>query len=541
MVALCFTILVTNGEGRSQTPALQSPQWNAFVDEFLAEARHTTDLTPQHFADELAHTKAQLAQLRALDPARLSPDEAFDQRFAESILVGRELEQQRMRRWRMDPRVYMGSIQIVLAALDHDASEKDRAARAAVVLDALRAIPIELRNGQDNLTLHVPRFRDPGVSLANAAASVFATGIPALAEGLPTQRAVLLAANTAAREAIADWIDFLTTYLPQRPKGSFAIGIETYDAMLKGQYLASFGSDDLYQDALSEFDQTIEELEMVAGGIDSTKKQWQAIANESNQGGPDTSKAVQIYQDAMNGARARLAGEPVIPIPWKERLDVVPREKRLLNTAYYASSSGSAARQADGTLVGQWRINQDDATTRNFFGEHNSTVATVTAYAAYAGHMLALYQMHNSSKLRRAAGSSMFAEGWGLYNEQLAQDTGAFPDERVHLRQLQLKLWRIARVVIDVGLHTGKMTETEATTLMTDRLGLVTAAADLEIAASADTPGSHLGYVGMMELLKIRDELQSQRGAQFSLSDFYERLLKTGPLPPALVRAALIG
>ncbi len=538
MLALCFAVLV-NGEGRSQTPALQSPQWNAFVDEFLAETHHTASLTPQHFVDELAHTKAQLAQLRALDPARLSPDEALDRRFAESILIGRELEQQRMRRWRMDPRVYMRSIQIVLAALDHDPSEGDRAARVAVVLDALRAIPIELRNGQDNLTLYVPRFRDQSVSLVNAAATVLATGIPAIADSLPTQRAVLLAANTAAREALAEWTDFLTTYLPKWPSGYYAIGIETYDAMLKEQYLAPFDSDDLYQYARREFDRTIEELETVAKDIDPAKK-WQAIATESNAAGPDARKAIQIYQDAIAAVRARMAGARAIPIPWKERLDVVPREKRVLNTAYYASSSGSAERQADGTLVGRWQINQDDAATQNFFGEHDGTVATVTAYAAYAEHVLALYQMHNSSTLRRAMGSSMFAEGWGLYYEQLAREGGAFPDARVHLRQLQLKLWRIARVVVDVGLHTGKMTESQAATLMTDRLGLVKTAADLEIAASADTPGAHLGYAGLIELLRIRDELQSQRGAQFSLSDFHERLMKTGPLPPALVRAALI-
>ena len=134
----------------------------------------------------------------------------------------------------------------------------------------------------------------------------------------------------------------------------------------------------------------------------------------------------------------------------------------------------------------------------------------------------------------------MLMEGWALYLEQRARETGALAGNIAHLRQLQLTLWSVARILVDVGLHTGKLTEAQATTLLTARVGMVAGAAALEISAAIDRPGAQLGYMGMVELLRIRDDLQSRRGAQFSVTDFHDRLLKTGPLPPALVRAALM-
>lgn len=104
----------------------------------------------------------------------------------------------------------------------------------------------------------------------------------------------------------------------------------------------------------------------------------------------------------------------------------------------------------------------------------------VTASYTYS-HVQGLYQMHNPRKLRRTQGISIFSEGWGLDNEHLMQETGFFANERIHLRQLQLRLWRNARVIYDVGMHTGKLTYDEAVAIMTDKVGFLKWAAELEI------------------------------------------------------------
>jgi uncharacterized protein (DUF885 family) len=152
-----------------------------------------------------------------------------------------------------------------------------------------------------------------------------------------------------------------------------------------------------------------------------------------------------------------------------------------------------------------------------------------------------MYQMHNPRPLRRAQSTSMFSEGWGLYNEQLFEETGFFPDEKIHLRQLQLLLWRNARVIYDVGLQTGRMTRSQAVSLMTDRVGFLRWAAEAEVDSALARPGYFIGYfMGMSEIMKMRDEYRRARGSAFTLKDFHDRLLAIGSMPPALMRDALM-
>jgi uncharacterized protein (DUF885 family) len=44
----------------------------------------------------------------------------------------------------------------------------------------------------------------------------------------------------------------------------------------------------------------------------------------------------------------------------------------------------------------------------------------------------------------------------------------------------------------------------------------------------------------MSEILKMRDEYKERMGIRFSLSDFHERLLKVGNMPPDLMRSGLM-
>ena len=167
----------------------------------------------------------------------------------------------------------------------------------------------------------------------------------------------------------------------------------------------------------------------------------------------------------------------------------------------------------------------------------------VTApHETYGGHHVQImYQMNNPRRLRKQQSTSLFGEGWGLYNEQLFQETGFLPSERLHLRQLQLRLWRNARVIYDVGMQTGRMTRDDAIALMTDRVGFLRWAAEAEVDSALARPGYFIGYfMGMSEILKMRDEYRARRGAAFTLQEFHDRLLEIGSMPPALVREALL-
>lgn len=329
-----------------------------------------------------------------------------------------------------------------------------------------------------------------------------------------------------------------------RPMGEAA-----YTRMLREQHLLPYDAAGLWTSAQSRFDGTVRELESLARSIDPNKT-WRQIADEVKQDHPEPLRMIEAHQEVVDKARVHLVSRRLMSIPWPETCTVVRRVPTPGNNPYYGNFSGATARPpaADGAFRGEWHINPfdpgwDEARKRDYLVEHDWGVIYVTApHETYGGHHVqTLYQMHNPRRLRQRQGTSMFSEGWGLYNEQLFQETGFLPSARLHLRQLQLRLWRNARVIYDVGLQTGRMTREEAVTLMTDRVGFLRWAAEAEVDSALARPGYFIGYfMGMSAILDMRDEFRQRRGAAFTLQDFHDRLLRIGSMPPALVREALM-
>ncbi|GAG11780.1 unnamed protein product, partial [marine sediment metagenome] len=146
------------------------------------------------------------------------------------------------------------------------------------------------------------------------------------------------------------------------------------------------------------------------------------------------------------------------------------------------------------------------------------------------------------SRFRKLAGSSLFAEGWALYCEELMYDTGFFPQAGTRLVQLEARLWRAARVIIDASIHTGDMTFDEAVKFLVDKVRLSKAHAVAEVKRYTQSPTQPMTYiVGMQEVMRIRSEQERKLGSRFDLKAFHDSLLSAGTLPPKLVEAEVFG
>ena len=333
-----------------------------------------------------------------------------------------------------------------------------------------------------------------------------------------------------------------------RPRGQL-LGEEAYTRVLREQYLLPYDAAGLWAYGQAQFESTVRELEAMAKTIDPGKT-WRQIADEVKQDHPDPLRMIEAHQEVVDKARAHLVAKDLMTLPWKETCTVVRRVPTAGNNPYYGNFSGASSRppRADGTLRGEWHINPYDPTwdeqrRNDYLVEHDWGVIYVTApHETYGGHHVQImYQMHNPSALRRRQGTPMFSEGWGLYQEQLFAETGFMPTEKIKLRQLQLRLWRNARVIYDVGMQTGRMTRDEAIALMTDKVGFLRWAAEAEVDSALARPTYFIGYyMGMSEILKMREEYRARRGAAFTLKEFHDRLLKIGSMPPALVREVLL-
>ena len=158
-------------------------------------------------------------------------------------------------------------------------------------------------------------------------------------------------------------------------------------------------------------------------------------------------------------------------------------------------------------------------------------------HEAYPGHHLQfVYAKGVTSKIRRLYDSPLLSEGWGLYCEELAHETGYFTDPRERLMQLNWRLQRAARIILDVSLHVEGMAFGEAVRFLVDRVGLNREHAVGSVNGYTRWPTYFPMYlVGMLEIMRIREACRERLGERFSPREFHERFMGYGNVPPGLI------
>ena len=147
-------------------------------------------------------------------------------------------------------------------------------------------------------------------------------------------------------------------------------------------------------------------------------------------------------------------------------------------------------------------------------------MATTAVHEAYPGHHWHLMTMKEArpgpADLRPP---TYFAEGWALYAEGMMRDAGFFTPEQ-ELGQLEARLFRAARIVVDTSLHTGEMSVDEAVAFMHDEALVPLPTARSEVARYCAWPTQASAYLtGAMAIERARDEWVAAGGA---LRDFHD-------------------
>jgi uncharacterized protein (DUF885 family) len=167
------------------------------------------------------------------------------------------------------------------------------------------------------------------------------------------------------------------------------------------------------------------------------------------------------------------------------------------------------------------------------------TLATTTYHEAVPGHHLQLAGQRSDAALplhQRVFDFTGFAEGWGLYAERLAYEAGLYDhDPYGNIGRLRLELLRAVRMVADTGIHYKRWSRNEAIAYMRE-LGFGEAQAAAEVDRYIVWPGQAPAYmVGMLEILRLRDEAQQELGDGFDLAGFQEAVLGAGSVPLELL------
>ena len=157
---------------------------------------------------------------------------------------------------------------------------------------------------------------------------------------------------------------------------------------------------------------------------------------------------------------------------------------------------------------------------------------------------------------------SMAAEGWALYCEELMSDPGpnrpyGFYDAGEYLYELHGQLLRAVRIVVDVGIHTRRMTFDEAVDYFTEHVDFFPgarqkAATDPDARASADVaqraiyryskwPTQAITYnLGKNTIAALREAYKAKFGTSYSEKRFHQKFMGMGTVPVAYFREVFL-
>lgn len=170
---------------------------------------------------------------------------------------------------------------------------------------------------------------------------------------------------------------------------------------------------------------------------------------------------------------------------------------------------------------------------------------TIAYHEAVPGHHLQLGTTRVADLIRahRVGFQSAHGEGWALYAERLMDELGELdvPDHRLGF--LSLQGLRAARVVVDIGLHTGRPIPADrvgagapwdaevAANLLEDVSGMPRQFVESEVQRYLSWPSQAISYkLGERAWLEGRDAARAAAGASFDLRRWHVNALALGAL-----------
>jgi uncharacterized protein (DUF885 family) len=378
-------------------------------------------------------------------------------------------------------------------------------------------------------------WRRMAVNAAANAATFLAEDVPRAAAGTAVAGRVAEAAASAA-DALREFGRWLESEHPARVGGDapFAIGEAALARRLREAHRLEGTPADLLALGEAQIGEITDALAEQAGRLGGGD--WAATLAEVKDHHPGAGELLPAYTAELARLEHFVLESDLVTDPQAKVL-VEPTPEFLRDFAGYAAYY--PAGPFDPYQQGYFWVTPppEEAGLR----DHSyAGIPGVSAHEGYPGHHLQVTTVNRlDSVTRRALRSTVMAEGWGLYTEQLMHDAGYYTPQ-ARLVQLGMRLLRALRIVLDMGLQTGTLSYDEAVAKAVDVAKISEPIARSEVARYTMTPTQPSSYlVGALQLERLRAAVEADLGAGFRKRDFHDRVLSYGHMPPGLIARAM--
>ncbi|MCK5290712.1 MAG: DUF885 domain-containing protein [Thermoplasmata archaeon] len=251
-------------------------------------------------------------------------------------------------------------------------------------------------------------------------------------------------------------------------------------------------------------------------------------------------QVLEKYRESVAESRRFVQENGMIDIPAGEKLTVIETPEYLRNTIPFAAymMPGKYDQEQEGIYIVTPVEDKPE-----LLKEHSyAGIVNTSVHEGYPGHHLQLTVSNmNPSLAMVLVHSTETVEGWAHYCEDWMKDKGFDDTPEARFVQTIDILWRAARIIVDVDLHTKKMTMEQAIDFLVDNVGMERPSAVAEVKRYTMYPTYQLCYlIGKHLIVGLKKEIKERMGDKFTDTFFHNTFLGSGSLPVYLTRQTFL-
>jgi uncharacterized protein (DUF885 family) len=490
-------------------------------------------------------------RLTILPGEPLSDAQTIDQRLAAGFLEIQEWEYEAPTFWRGNPSLATGEavFGIISLFLRRFAPLEQRVEAAIQRLEALSTF---LAQARATVRSASPAWTERAMRECDGLLALLGEGIDQLIADEGIKQPLLRSTADRARRAVAEHRAALEQTLATNAEGPIACGEEALDRYLRQGHFLSQSASEIEAEAFEELQRSQARLAELAtaAGVDSWRHGLALLADTHPTAAHYEQRYAEIWQSARQAALDHdLVSWPDYPIRYVPRPRWTRAAAPSLYFLFYRAPaafdqvdvvdyliSPLTAEMSPDEQEALLRSTNDSVITLNHVVHHGGLGHHVQNWHAYRAESRIgqIAAVDCASRIALFCGGTM-AEGWACYTTELMDEIGFLtPLQRIAEAQSRLRM--AARAIVDVQLHTGRMTLDEAARFYTSQADMSPAAARGEAIKNSIFPGAALMYLtGTDQIWQLRHARERIEGAGFNLRRFHDRFLSYGSLPVALI------
>jgi len=548
--AIAAAMALTPAPSNAAQRGADAAQLHQLIDRGLAVSIASRD--EAGYLAAAAEYRALLDELPAIDYERLSLDDQVDHDLVEAYMNTRIFEYEDVQSFKVNPGSYI-SLGATNRLFLRPEANTDANARAAIA--ELRRIGDRFEEAKRNLTNPARTWTENALYQAYYAKLLLTDFVPNAVIPDAALKRELEGAAVVALEAVQDYERWLENDLLPRSTRPPTWTPEQVNAYQIGkEMLDDYPVDEMLRVAREDALETRAAMVELAKKIHPSgdlRTVWENMGDEA----PPWDGVLPMAQSFVDLASSWLLneGSHVVTIPdyidYGARISP-PMARRTLSFGGATGGPTVAGRQSGYYILTPLEdiLTEEEKASR--IRSYNPYWTHVISYHEWLGHNVqrASSVANVTRPIRRAYGSIYLSQAWSFYLEKLLPDEGYYDDRldyitglKTHMARLQMRMWRVQRIITKLEMAKGTMTFDEAVQVYIDEIGMEPANAFIEVqrdSQSPSPPGREI--IGERVILDLRDEYAKRMGSHYSLKRFNDKLLTYGSIPFKQIRRLML-